>query len=221
MEKLGSRLGWATSHTVVWLYALVLATPLYYLTVTSWKGNIDIFSNPFSLPARWLWDNYTTAFEQAALGSALTNSLLVAGASVLLSLLLAIPAAYALTRSSGLVSRLVERGFALGFLIPGFAALVPTVLLAIELGLFHTRTFLVLFLPATSLPLSVILLTQFMRTIPLELAESAAVDGAGERTILTKIYLPLAMPGVASVTILNFLGFWNEFLFAHDPWTRS
>ena len=71
-----------------------------------------------------------------------------------------------------------------------------------------------LFLPATALPLSIILLTQFMKTIPHELVESAAMDGAGHFGILTRIFIPLARPGIVSVTILQVLTFWNEYLFS-------
>jgi len=103
---------------------------------------------------------------------------------------------------------------------------VPTVLLAIAMGLFHTREFLYLFFPASALPLSVILLTQFMRSVPPELEESAMMDGAGRLRILWSIYVPIVVPGIATVAILNFLSFWNEFLFAlilagPDPDTRT
>ena len=123
------------------------------------------------------------------------------------------PAAYALARSRGRVATVFERVYALGFLIPGFAALVPTLLLAIELGMFHTREFMILYLPASAQPLAVILLTQFMRTVPAELEESATIDGAGRFRILTSVYLPLTMPGIATVSILNFISFWNDYLY--------
>jgi multiple sugar transport system permease protein len=112
------------------------------------------------------------------------------------------------------VASLFEKIFALGFLIPAFATLVPVLLLSIQLGLFQTREFLTLFMVATTLPLSVILLTQFMRTIPAELEESAMVDGLSRIRILWNIYLPLSLPGVAMIVILNFLAYWNEFLFS-------
>jgi multiple sugar transport system permease protein len=208
-----SRLPMRSAHVLVWLYALLLAIPMYYLGVTAFKDNIDIFSNPFGVPAHWVADNFSKAFDQASLGHALVSSVLVTVGAEIVTLALAIPAAYALARSTGRASGWVEKLFALGFLIPGFAALVPTVLLAIQLSMWQTRTFLVLFLPATALPLSVILLTQFMRTIPSELEESAMMDGASRLTVLRRIYLPLAMPGVVTVLILNFLTFWNEYLF--------
>jgi multiple sugar transport system permease protein len=202
------------AHAGVWFYAVLLIAPLYYLVISAFKHNTDIFNQPFSPFTPLTLDNFGLAFTQASLGTALLNSAYVTIGAELLTLLLAVPAAYALARSTGAVGRLVERTFALGFLIPGFAALVPTVLLSISLGLFHTREFLILFLPAGALPLTVILLTQAMRTIPAELEESALLDGAGSGRVLWSIYLPLAAPTVSVVAILNFLGFWNEYFFS-------
>ncbi|MET7396941.1 carbohydrate ABC transporter permease [Dactylosporangium sp. NPDC005572] len=197
-----------------WLYALLLAAPLYYLAVSALKTNIEIFTRPFALPSRWLWGNFATAWRAAGLGQALVNSLLVSAVAIALTLALAVPAAYALARQDNRLARVITGTFSAGFLIPPFAALIPTVVLAIKLDLFYTREFQMLFLPASALPLSVLLLTQFMKTVPPALVESAALDGAGHWRLLGSVYLPIAMPGVVSVTILQLLTFWNEYLFS-------
>ncbi|MFK4731152.1 carbohydrate ABC transporter permease [Agromyces mediolanus] len=202
------------AHAGVWLYVLLLAAPLYYLVISAFKRNTDIFNQPFSPFTPLTFDNFGLAFSQASLGTAMLNSVYVTIGAELVTLLLAIPASYALARSKGAVGRMVERVFALGFLIPGFAALVPTVLLSISLGLFHTREFLILFLPASALPLTVILLTQAMRAVPAELEESALLDGAGPLRVLWSVYVPLSVPTLTVVAILNFLSFWNEYFFS-------
>lgn len=104
--------------------------------------------------------------------------------------------------------------FSLGFLVPTFAALFPTFLLAAATGLFHTRAFMVLFLPATAMPLSVVILVQFMRTIPREMEEAARMDGASTFAVLRHVYTPMCMPGIATILLLNFLTFWNEYLYS-------
>jgi multiple sugar transport system permease protein len=147
------------------------------------------------------------------MGPALVNSLYITVGSLVLTVVLAVPAAYALARSQGRIATVVERVYSLGFLIPGFAALVPTLLLAIQLGLFYRREFMILYLPASAQPLAVILLTQFMRTVPAELEESAMIEGAGRIRILRSVYLPLTVPGIATISILNFITFWNEYLY--------
>ncbi|AWS40334.1 carbohydrate ABC transporter permease [Streptosporangium sp. 'caverna'] len=197
-----------------WLYVLILGIPLYYLVVSAMKSNIEIFTRPFALPANWLWENFGTAWQTADLGRALLNSVLVSLVAIALTLGLAVPAAYALARTDNRLARVITGTFSAGFLIPPFAALIPTVVLAIQMGLYGTREFQMLFLPASALPLSVLLLTQFMRTVPQALVESAALDGAGHWLLLTRVFVPIAMPGVVSVTILQLLTFWNEYLFS-------
>ncbi|WP_052869141.1 carbohydrate ABC transporter permease [Streptomyces niger] len=192
----------------------MLLLPLYYLLVSSFKDNSDIFASPLALPDSLSLRKFTTSLHDARLDLAIANSVIVTVLSLAVILLLAVPAAYALARATGKVAAVIERAFSLGFLIPTFAALVPTFLLAAQLGLFHTRTFLVLFLPATSLPLAVVLLTQFMRTVPNEVEEAARMDGAGNWTVLVRIYLPMVVPGIVTVLILSFLAFWNEYLYS-------
>ncbi len=202
------------AHVLPWLYAVLLVIPLYYLVVSAFKPNTAIFNEPFALPTSLSFQQFADAWNNVQLGSGMSNSAFVTVSAEVLTLALAIPASFALARSTGRLAVWVERFFALGFLVPSFAALVPTVLLAVQLNLFQTRTMLILLLPATALPLSVILLTQFMRTVPPELEESAMMDGANLWTILTRVYAPLIVPGIVTVAILNFLSFWNEYLYS-------
>ncbi|HWJ73646.1 MAG TPA: carbohydrate ABC transporter permease [Kaistia sp.] len=209
-------IGWLlglVAHGGAWLYVLFLIVPLYYILISSVKTNTEVFRSPVLPLGSAGFDNYVNAFNFAALGQALGNSAYIALVALILTLLLAVPAAFGLARSTGRVADTIEKIFALGFLIPGFAALVPTTLLAISLGLFQTREFLILFFPATALPLTIILLVQAMRAIPPELEESAIIDRAGTLDILWHIYVPLTSPTVALVTIVNFLNFWNEYFF--------
>lgn len=212
--KLRNSFGTVVASVLVWFYAAILIVPLSYLVLSSVKSNLDIFSHPFGLPTTWHWSNYSDAWQIAHLDQALLNSVLVTVVAVIVTLGLAVPAAYALAMTLNKASERIQSTFALGFLIPPFAALIPTVLVAIELGLFQTRLFLVVFLPAGALPLSVLLLTAFMRTIPRELAEAAEMDGAGRWRTLYRVYLPLTMPGIVTVIILQALGFWNEFFYS-------
>jgi multiple sugar transport system permease protein len=199
---------------LAWAYAALLLVPLYYFVVSSFKTNEDIFANPLGLPTTWDLGNFGEAIASADLTRAVINSAFVTVASLALTLLLALPASFALARATGRAGRMVERLFSLGFLIPTFAALVPTFLLAAAMGQFHTRTFLILLLPATAMPLSVVILTQFMRAIPRELEEAASMDGASTLAVLRHVYLPICVPGIATVLLLNFLSFWNEYLYS-------
>ncbi|MBV7652576.1 carbohydrate ABC transporter permease [Streptomyces albidoflavus] len=217
---------WLPAHLLAWLYAALLLVPLYYLLVSAFKTNDQIFGSPFALPTSLSPHNFTEAFTSADLGAAVVNSVLVTALALALTLGLAIPAAFALARSDGRLGAFVERVFSLGFLVPTFAALFPTFLLAASTGLFHTRAFMALFLPATAMPLSVVILVQFMRTIPREMEEAARMDGASTFAVLRHVYTPMCMPGIATILLLNFLTFWNEYLYSlviigPDPGLRT
>ncbi|MGW4456593.1 carbohydrate ABC transporter permease [Streptomyces albidoflavus] len=217
---------WLPAHLLAWLYAALLLVPLYYLLISAFKTNDQIFGSPFALPTSLSPHNFTEAFTSADLGAAVVNSVLVTALALALTLALAIPAAFALARSDGRLGAFVERVFSLGFLVPTFAALFPTFLLAASTGLFHTRAFMVLFLPATAMPLSVVILVQFMRTIPREMEEAARMDGASTFAVLRHVYTPMCMPGIATILLLNFLTFWNEYLYSlviigPDPGLRT
>ncbi len=205
--------GLVGAYVLVVLYALTLVLPLYWLLISAFKPRLQILNKPFLPTFSSGFAHFSKVWTLLDMGTALLNSLYITAASLILTLVISIPAAYALARSRGKIAMAMERIYALGFLIPGFAALVPTLLLAIHLGLFYQREFMILYLPASAQPLTVILLTQFMRTVPPELEESAMIDGAGRFRILRSVYLPLTVPGIASVTILNFISFWNEYLY--------
>lgn len=215
------------AHIPVWLYAAALFLPLYFVVVSSLKDNLEIFGSPFTLPLSSPdWSNFAQAWNNAVMGPAIVNSIVIVFASIVLTLVLALPAAYAVARLRGRAGKIIEGIFASGLLIPGFAALVPTVLLAIALHLFQTRTFLILLFPAGALPMGVIMLAQFMRAVPVELEESAVLDGANRLQVLWHVYLPGTIPGIATICILDFLSFWNEFLFSFvllgsDPAVRT
>lgn len=210
---LRDRVGSITSGTLAWLYAAALLIPFYYFITSSFKTNEQIFESPLALPTQWDLSNFATAVQQADLWLAIANSAITTVCALVLTLLLALPASFALARAKGRVGKVIETVFSLGFLIPSFAALFPTFLLAAALGLFHTRTFVVLLLPATALPLSIVILTSFMRTIPRELEEAASMDGATTLQVLRQVYLPICIPGIATVLLLNFLSFWNAYLY--------
>ncbi|WP_371865605.1 carbohydrate ABC transporter permease [Dictyobacter alpinus] len=199
---------------LVALYVVIILLPLYYLIISAFKTNNEIFIQPLSLPATLSLHNFFTAEDDAGLIQAMGNSVYITACAEVLTLVLALPAAYAIARIPLKGTVIIERAFALGFLIPGFAVLVPTFLLSVQLGLFHSTLFLILFYPVTALPLTVIMMAQFMRSIPYEIEEAAIMDGASRMTILLRLIIPLSVPGIATMLILNFLNFWNEYLFA-------
>jgi len=205
--------GLAAGYVLIGIYGLTLVLPLYWLFISAFRDRYELFSSPLTPTFSKGFSNFVNVWEQLDAGRALLNSAYITLAALALTLAVAVPASYGLARSRGKVSAVVERIYAMGFLIPGFAALVPTLLLAIFLNMYHTREFIILYLSASAQPLAVILLTQFMRTVPPELEEAALIDGAGRFRIMRSIYLPLVMPGIATISILQFNAYWNEYLY--------
>lgn len=196
------------------IYALIVLIPLYYILISAFKTNLTIFTQPLTPPRTFDFFNFVRAREIAALDRAMLISIGVTIGAEVFTLLLAFPAAYAIARIRTRLSSVFEYIFSLGFLIPALAMLVPVYLMVVRLGLLYNPLALVVFYPATKLSVSVILLASYLRTIPTELEESAQLDGASRIQLMVYVFFPLARPGVITVLILNFIDFWNEFLFA-------
>lgn len=196
------------------LYALCIVIPLYFVFISSFKDNLEIFSNPLALPQNWLLVKYALAQERVNILQAMGGSFLITASAEVLTLLLGFTAAYAIARLQVIEARWMEMLFGTGFLIPLFALLVPVFLLAAKSGLLYNPLFLVLFYAASRLPLTIMVLASNMREIPRELEECAVIDGANVLQTMRHVFFPLVRSGISTVLILNFLHFWNEYLFA-------
>jgi multiple sugar transport system permease protein len=196
------------------LYALIIIIPLYFVVISAFKNNAEIIRSPLAFPLSFDFQKFVQAQANVNLLRAMAVSTGVTIGAELLTLLLAFPAAYAVARIQTRLSAVVEAIFSLGFLIPGLAILMPIYLMAAKAGLLYHPVALVILYPAFNLPISMILLTGFMRKLPREMEESAVMDGGNVLQIMFHIFLPLSMPGILTVLVLNFINIWNEYLFA-------
>lgn len=196
-------------------YLLFLGFPLVWMLSTSFKPPPELVRlHPSLIPESPTVDNYVQAFTEQALGRAALNSLQVSLASAVLTVLLAVPAAYALARF-----RTRLRGVALGWvlvsqLFPFVLLVIPLFLILREVGLANSHAGLVLVYVVWSLPFALWLLQGFVRSIPRELEEAAATDGATRLQILRRVVAPLLAPGVVATALFAFISAWNEFFFA-------
>jgi multiple sugar transport system permease protein len=202
------------NYIVCILYSSILVIPFYYVMVSAFKDNPQIFQFPLSFPKTWGFSNFLRAQEYVNIIRAMGYSFGITAASEVLTLIIGFIASYAIARIPNRMAGPVEIFFSLGFLIPAFAILVPVFMLAASTHLLYKPIFLILFYSATRLPLTIILLASTMRDIPIELEEAAVCDGANLFHILRHIILPLSKSGIATVLILNFISIWNEYLFA-------
>ncbi|MBU1365124.1 MAG: carbohydrate ABC transporter permease [Gammaproteobacteria bacterium] len=199
----------------VFLAAIVVYSvfPFYWAVVSSLKSGSALFSTDF-WPLDPAWSNYSAVFREQPFGQNILNSLLVALTTVLISLALALGAAFALGRIS-FRGRTPLQFVVLGIsMFPQIAVLSGMFELVRGLGLYDNLLSLVFSYLIFTLPFTVWVLTTFMRELPRELEDAAIVDGAGPFTILTRIFLPLMGPAMVTTGLLAFIAAWNEFLFA-------
>jgi len=191
------------------------AGPFFWQLLTSFKPESELLRVPPLLPTRFTLEHYRVVFEQSVMPQALWNSFGVAALTTLVALALGLPAAYALARLPVPGRSTMLLAIVASTALPQIATVSPLYLILRALGLRDTWTALVLTHTSFALPLTVWLLSGFIREIPRALEESAAIDGAGRLPMFRWVLLPLLAPGVASAGLLAFLSSWNEFLFAY------
>jgi raffinose/stachyose/melibiose transport system permease protein len=199
---------------IFWM--LVNLFPVYWMFTFSLKNNEEIFgSNVVGLPKHWLWSNYTSALGTGKMGVYFLNSVIVATATILITLAVALMATFALTRLIWKQRKKLNKFFMLGLTIPIHASIVPVYVTLSRLHMLNTYWALIIPYSAFSLSMAILVCTGFMNEIPRELDESACIDGCGIWGIFFKIIVPLMKPAVATVGIYTFLQCWNELMFAN------
>jgi trehalose/maltose transport system permease protein len=199
----------------LFLVAIIFYTvfPFYWAIVSSLKSGSELFKVDF-WPPHPAWDNYVAVFREQPFGRNILNSVFVAVSTVVLSLGLAVAAAYALGRIQ-FRGRTTLLFVVLGVsMFPQIAVLSGMFELIRAMGLYNNLFALTLSYMIFTLPFTVWVLTTFMRELPKELEEAAIVDGAKPFTIVTKVFMPLMGPALATTGLLAFIAAWNEFLFA-------
>jgi raffinose/stachyose/melibiose transport system permease protein len=201
-------------NVLLMVYALVTIYPLIWLFISSFKSNQDFFGKPFSLPSVWKFDNYTRAWEVAGIGTAFINSLIVTLCSLGLTIMLSTLAAYILSRLEFRFKGPILSLFVLGMLIPIHSTLVPLFIMMKSMGILDTYAALILPYTAFELPVSIFVIAAYLLSIPKEVEDAAMIDGNGYWGIFFRVIFPLSIPAIATVAILAFLRFWNDFAFA-------
>ncbi len=211
--KLKEVLKTSALYLLVILIFLFSTFPFFWAIITSLKSGSALFEVEF-FPQAVSIENYKSVFLQQPFGRNLLNSVMVATLTVIGSSVIALFAAYALSRKS-----FTGRGFLLiTFLgvsmFPQIAVLSGLFELIRALGLYNSWWGLILSYSIFTLPFTIWILTTFMRGIPLSIEEAAVMDGANPMTVIFRIFLPLLAPSMVTVGLLSFIAAWNEFLFA-------
>lgn len=203
------------------LWALLAATlvlygfPFVYLLLTSFKTPLEAISVPPSVvPTVWTLENYVSALTRQGVNAALINSVVTALISTGLSLVLAVPAAYAITRFRTPSGRVFILAALVTRMVPTIAVGAPLVEIMRSMGLTDTSFGLALAHTTISLPLSIWLMASFFEAVPDELSEAAQMDGCNRLQAMIRVVLPVVSGGLAVTAIFAFLASWNEFLFS-------
>jgi raffinose/stachyose/melibiose transport system permease protein len=198
--------------TAGWLWLAVIIVPIYYVLITSFKKQSAYYdTNALVPPADPTFENYRMVFE-AGIGSYFINSIIVTVATVIPALTIALMASYVVVRGRSRYASFTHSTFLLGLSVPLQASVVPIYLIIAKAGLYDTLAALVLPSIAFALPITILILSNFMRDIPSHLFEAMAMDGAGHWWILWRLVLPMTRPALVTVGIYDALHVWNAFL---------
>lgn len=202
---------------IMYLYLLVMtvvfAMPMVFTLLSSVKTKLEIFSDPFALPKVPQFVNYIVAWKEANMSRYFINSILQAGATVIILAIMASMAAYVLSRFDFMGNKFLLLFFTVGMMVPMHTVLVPVAYIIGALNLKNNILALILIYVSFSLPFSILLMTNFMKGVNRSLEEAAVIDGATYFQVYRLVILPLCVPALSTISIFNFLSAWNNILF--------
>lgn len=200
----------AASYTILLLFAAFYVGPLLMLVNASLKSLPEFFKNPTGFPDELRFGNFSEAWELASFPKYMINSLIYTTVATALFVITSVFVAFPIARGYVKGSKALLTLYVVALFLP--PALIPQFQLILNLGLFNTRAgYILLFLIN---PIGLIILVNYIKSIPRELDESAAVDGCGYVRFVFTILMPLIRPAIATVTVIHAIGVWNELILA-------
>jgi len=201
----------ALNTAIAWSIGLLIFFPILWTILTSFKTEAEAIANPpVFLLFDWTLENYTVVQERSNYMRFLWNSVIIAGISTLLGIMIAVPAAWSMAFVPSRRTKDILLWMLSTKMLPAVGVLYPIYLIFIRMGLLDTRIGLVLILMLINLPIIVWMLYTYFREIPGEILEAARMDGASLKEEILYILTPMAVPGIASTLLLNFILAWNE-----------
>ncbi|NEA08400.1 MULTISPECIES: carbohydrate ABC transporter permease [Streptomyces] len=217
-ESTGLRTGRAAragQYVALLAYLVFLAFPFVWLISTAFKPARELGSlHPTWIPEHPTLDNFRQAFDEQPLLQAAANSLIAAVSAALITVVIATPMAYVMARHRGRLASAATGWVVVSQAFPFVLVIIPLFLVLKNLHLINTLAGLVLVYVVWSLPFALWMLAGYVRAVPAELEEAAAVDGAGRVRTLVSVVAPLLAPGLVATALFAFITAWNEFFFA-------
>ena len=199
------------STAAAWLFGFLIFFPILWMILTSFKTELDAFAIPPSfLFFHWTTENYATVQERSDYFHHAINSIIIAGGSTLVATLIAVPAAWSMAFAPTKRTKDILLWMLSTKMMPPVGVLVPIYLIYRDVGLLDSRVGLVLILCFGNLPIVIWMLFTYFKEIPKDILEAARMDGATIGRELIYVLAPMAVPGIASTLLLNFILAWNE-----------
>ncbi|MEX1029934.1 MAG: carbohydrate ABC transporter permease [Paenibacillaceae bacterium] len=206
-----------TSLKVLFLtvHLLLMVFPLYWIVITSLKPQKEIFTFPIKYwPDTFTLDNYVNIFKISKFHIYIVNSLVISIVAASIVIVIAVLSAYVMARYQFRGHRQIMLAFFATQMLPGFIALAPLYLMMSQMNLINNRLSLVIMYTVMLIPFSTIMLRGFFQRIPNSLEEAAMIDGCSRLSALTRVIIPVMLPGIASTFIFAFVQNWNELFLA-------
>ena len=210
-------------YLVLGLLAVLILVPVAWVFMASIKENAEFYTNPWNLPKGFYFQNFVEAWKTAKMGEYMLNSVIVTGVSLALLLVVALPAAYCLSRFQFFGRKFLNTAFMAGLFINVNYIVVPIFLMLRDGDVWLKKVFgsgfllnnlfvLAVVYAATALPFTIYLLSSYFATLAHDYEEAAYIDGAGYFRTMLQVIFPMAKPSIITVILFNFLSFWNEYI---------
>ncbi|MEH7416914.1 carbohydrate ABC transporter permease [Neobacillus drentensis] len=223
-NTLGKKIGYGILYLILGIIAIIQIYPLIWLFLFSLKTNQEVFGmSPFSLPQHPQWGNYLKAWNAGHIDAYFLNSVIYTVVAVVLTVILASFVTFAITRMQWKLSRLVLGLFMAGYMIPLHSTLIPLFNTFKTVHLIDNPISVILSYVAFNLPITIMILSGFYKSLPREVEEAAVIDGCSIHRIFFQITLPMTVPVLSTTVIINMIYNWNEFVFVNtflssDKW---
>lgn len=196
---------------VMFVFAIFFFYPMIFVVVNSFRANADIILNPLGLPKGFYFENYIKAWKTMEFPKVFLTTLIITSLGTIGIILTSSMAAYMIARTNNKLSWILYGFFSLSLVIPFQVIMVPIGVLASDLNLMNTHGIILMYW-GLGCPTAIFMIHGFIKSIPLELEESAAIDGAGRFYIFFKIVFPMLKTIIATIAVIDALWLWNDFL---------
>ena len=198
-----------------WLLVLVFIYPVYFTVISSFKNNNEIWDTMFSLPTTWRFSNYYDAVTNVNIFRSIFNSVMFSTCATLIMVVAVTMASYVISRNMLRISGALRLYYLLCFMIPAYCMLIPVVKIFTDFHLRNNYLSMIVLYAGLNFPMSMFIITGYIRSINKEIDEAAYMDGCNMFTLVFRIIMPIAAPGIATASIMTFLSVYNELIYSN------